>query len=382
MEAILKLRNLFGKSFVSACFALLTAVALQTQAQSVGVGFHLVDLPQGSSLVSNPFQSGSNLVSDLFTDVPDGFSVSKLIAGEWVANTWSAESSAWSAPGMTLTPGEGARVNSPEAYQWFTFGKPLVGMLNNFIPQGESVRGSRLAVNGLITTDLGFNPPAGTTVGGINLDGSAADPAIFTDGAWLPEEPSISVGQAVIINTPEPIDWVQDFPVEGIENPLSFTQEPSDLALTEGGTLTLSAEAAGAENIHYQWQLNGNDISGATESTLTIEAVAVADAGQYAVIASTTDASLRSAFAIVTIEPVVVEPTEGPTLSVSPNEDGRRVTIVITGNVGEVYTIEATDDFENWSRRASDLVNETGTVSHIERIAPRRHRLYRAFIQE
>ena len=382
MEAILKSRNLFGKSFLSACFALLTAAALQTQAQSVGVGFHLVDLPQGSSLVSNPFQSGSNLVSDLFTDVPDGFSVSKLIAGEWVVNTWSTESSTWSAPGMSLTPGEGARVDSPEAYQWFTFGKPLVGLLNNFVPQGESVRGSRLAVAGLITTDLGFNAPTGTTVGGINLDGTAADPAIFVDGAWLPEEPTISVGQAVIINSPEAVDWEQNFVVDGIENPLSFTQQPGDLALTEGGALMLSAEATGSENISYQWQLNGNDIPGATGSTLSIDPVAVADAGQYALLASTTDASLRSSFAVVTVEPVVVEPTEGPTLSVSPNEDGRRVTIVITGNVGEVYTIEATDDFENWSRRASDLVNETGAVSHIERIAPRRHRLYRAVIQE
>ncbi|MBT5926666.1 MAG: hypothetical protein HOH33_08620, partial [Verrucomicrobia bacterium] len=164
MEAILKLRNLFGKSFLSACVALLTATTLYTQAQSVGVGFHLVDLPQGSSLVSNPFQSGSNLVSDLFTDVPDGFSVSKLIAGEWIASAWSTGDSAWSSPSMSLTPGEGALVDSPEAYQWFTFGKPLVGLLNNFVPQGESARGSRLAVAGLISTDLGFNPANGTTV--------------------------------------------------------------------------------------------------------------------------------------------------------------------------------------------------------------------------
>ena len=58
MEAILNLRNLFGKSFSSACLALLTVGALNTKAQSVGVGFHLVDLPQGNSMVSNPFQSG------------------------------------------------------------------------------------------------------------------------------------------------------------------------------------------------------------------------------------------------------------------------------------------------------------------------------------
>ena len=89
----MKLRNLFGKSFSSACLALLTVGALNMKAQSVGVGFHLVDLPQGNSMVSNPFQSGSNLVSDLFTEAPDGFSVSKLVDGVWIANAWSADSS-------------------------------------------------------------------------------------------------------------------------------------------------------------------------------------------------------------------------------------------------------------------------------------------------
>ena len=87
----MKLRNLFGKSFSSACLALLTVGALNMKAQSVGVGFHLVDLPQGNSMVSNPFKSGSNLVSDLFTEVPDGFSVSKLVDGVWIANAFKKD---------------------------------------------------------------------------------------------------------------------------------------------------------------------------------------------------------------------------------------------------------------------------------------------------
>ena len=170
--------------------------------------------------------------------------------------------------------------------------------------------------------------------------------------------------------------------MEGINNPLSFTQHPSDQALTEGGALMLSAGAAGADSIAYQWQLDGNDIPGATGSTLTIDSVGVADAGQYSVLASTTDASLRSNFAVVTVEPIVIEPSTGPSLTVSLSEDGRLVNFTVTGTIGDVYTIEATEDFVNWSRRKSDLLNETGTVTHSERIAPRRHRIFRAFIQE
>jgi len=111
----LNYRNLFKKSLLIAGVASLTFATAELRAQSVGVGFNIIELPQGSSLVSNPFQMGSNLVSDLFMAVPDGFSVSKLIDGEWEASFWSADSSSWSVPNMSLSPGEGARVDSPEA---------------------------------------------------------------------------------------------------------------------------------------------------------------------------------------------------------------------------------------------------------------------------
>lgn len=382
MEAILNYRNLFKKSLLIAGVASLTFTTAELRGQSVGVGFNIIELPQGSSLVSNPFQMGSNLVSELFMAVPDGFSVSKMIDGEWEASVWSADSDSWSVPNMSLSPGEGARVDSPEAYQWFTTGKPLVGQLQNWIPAGDSARGSRLAVGGLISTDLGLTAPDGTTLFSLDENGTLVSVAVFTGGAWIPEEPSLDVGGAFVFNSPSAFEWGQELMVEGIENPLGFAQQPGDQSVTEGESVTLSAQASGADNVSYQWQKNGNDIPGATEASFTIESTVPGDAGQYAVVAFTADAALRSSFATVTVEADVVEPATQPSTALVITEAGL-ATVTITGTVGEVYTVQASTDLETWVNRATDLANEEGTVVFEERFSSRRPtRFYRVVVQE
>lgn len=382
MEAILNYRNMLGKSLLIAGIVGLTVASVDLRAQSVGVGFNIIELPQGSSLVSNPFQAGSNLVSDLFTAVPDGFSVSKMIDGEWQASVWSADSSSWSVPNMSLSPGEGARIDSPVAYQWFTTGKPLVGQLQNWIPEGDSARGSRLAVGGLVSTDLGLSAPDGTTLFNVDNDGNLVSVAVFTGGSWIPEEPNMSVGGAFVFSSPSAFEWGQELVVDGIENPLGFAQHPSDQTVTEGNSFTLSAQASGADNISYQWQKNGNDIAGAMSATFTIEAATLGAAGQYAVVASTPDAALRSSFASVTVEPVVVEPPTQPSTSIVITEAGQ-ASVTITGTVGEVYTVQASIDLVTWINRATDLVNEEGTVLFEERFSSRRPlRFFRVIVQE
>jgi hypothetical protein len=382
MEAILNYRNMLGKSLLIAGIMGLTAASADLRAQSVGIGFNIIELPQGSSLVSNPFQNGSNLVSDLFVAVPDGFSVSKMIDGGWQSNVWSADSSSWSVPNMSLSPGEGARIDSPSAYQWFTTGKPLVGQLQNWIPEGDSARGSRLALGGLVSTDLGLNAPDGTTLFNVDGDGNLVSVAVFTGGVWVPEEPSLSVGGAFVFSSPSAFEWGQELVVEGIENPLGFALHPSDQTVTEGDSVTLSAQASGADSITYQWQKNGNDIPGATNASFTIEAAGSGDAGQYSVVASTSDAALRSSFATVTVEPVVVEPSTQPSTAIVITEDGL-ASVTITGTVGELYTVQASTDLGTWVNRATDLANEEGTVVFEERFSNRRpSRFYRVIVQE
>ncbi len=365
--------------------ALLFASALAAQGQSVGVGFHLVELPQGSSLISNPFQSGSNLVSSLFSDVPDGFTVSKLMNSEWQGSVWSADSSSWSVPEMSLTPGEGARVDSPEPYQWFTSGKPLVGSLVNWVPAGDSVKASRLALAGLIESELGLQVPEGTTLSTIDGEGTLATLGVYLNAetGWLwtsGEEFSLDVGEAIIISSSSAFDWTQTFDVEGVENPLSLAQVPSEQTLVEGSPLLLEAVAEGADNLAYQWQKDGVDIPGAKSAVLSIESVALSDAGHYAVVASSGGSAVRSLPVSVSVEPKVVEPPASPTLTIAV--DGRLIEVTILGEVGQSYQLQGTEDFQTWFDRGGALVNENGTVTFRDRVSRGKGRYYRAIVLE
>ena len=365
--------------------ALLLASALASQGQSVGVGFHLVELPQGSSLISNPLQSGSNLVSSLFVDTPDGFTVSKLVNSEWQGSVWSADSASWSVPDMTLTPGEGARVDSPESYQWFTSGKPLVGSLVNWVPAGDSVKSSRLALAGLIESELGLQVPEGTTLSTMDGEGNLVTLGVYLNAetGWLwtsGEEFLLGVGEAIIITTSNAFDWTQTFDVEGVENPLSLTQVPSEQILVEGSPLIMEVLAEGADDIAFQWQKDGVDIPGASSSALSIESVAISDAGHYAVLASSGGSAIRSLPISVSVEPKVVEPPASPALTISV--DGRLIEVTIIGEVGQSYQLQGTEDFQTWFDRGGVLGNDNGTVSFRDRISRGKGRYYRAIVLE
>ena len=74
------------------------------------LGYVTLTVPSGYSLVANPLSNGGNRVSDIFPSAPSGSMLSKFNAmtGKWEANTFT---DAWSQPGMTLAPGEGAVFN-------------------------------------------------------------------------------------------------------------------------------------------------------------------------------------------------------------------------------------------------------------------------------
>ncbi|MDP6251853.1 MAG: immunoglobulin domain-containing protein, partial [Verrucomicrobiota bacterium] len=55
------------------------------------------------------------------------------------------------------------------------------------------------------------------------------------------------------------------------------------MTVVEGGSVNLSVTAGGALPLAYQWSRGGEDISGATQSTLTLTDVALSDAGDYRV---------------------------------------------------------------------------------------------------
>ena len=82
--------------------------------------------------------------------------------------------------------------------------------------------------------------------------------------------------------------------------PVIFAQ-PSSQSVVEGGNATFTVGVAGTIPFSYQWEFNGTNLSGATDSTLTVSNAQPANAGDYSVVVSNTVGSATSSNALLTV---------------------------------------------------------------------------------
>lgn len=86
--------------------------------------------------------------------------------------------------------------------------------------------------------------------------------------------------------------------------PPLITQPPASLTVTQGYAASLSVAATGTPAPAYQWRFGpdpGNDLPGATGSTLTLSDAQAADAGHYRVVVSNASGSVTSVVAILRV---------------------------------------------------------------------------------
>ncbi len=120
----------------------------------------------------------------------------------------------------------------------------------------------------------------------------------YRDGAL--DEDRYSLFWDWVISTGSLCDRV---PVDAVEDCPACTNPTPNLSLTtgtnpfcEGDTLQLTAGPNGATGtVTYNWFLDGNPISSGTSTTLTINGVTLADAGDYTVTITSTDCATESA---------------------------------------------------------------------------------------
>jgi alpha-tubulin suppressor-like RCC1 family protein len=79
--------------------------------------------------------------------------------------------------------------------------------------------------------------------------------------------------------------WVHSVALQHDNSPY-FLSQPSNQTLFSGATLLLNPAVAGVSPILFQWQLNGVDVAGATNRSLVLVNVQLADSGSYTLIAS------------------------------------------------------------------------------------------------
>ena len=76
--------------------------------------------------------------------------------------------------------------------------------------------------------------------------------------------------------------------------PPVILQQPLSLIVTQGQDASFTVAASGAEPLHYQWRLNGGNLSGATNPVLLLTGVTSSRAGAYSVAVSNPYGSTNS----------------------------------------------------------------------------------------
>jgi VCBS repeat-containing protein len=86
-----------------------------------------------------------------------------------------------------------------------------------------------------------------------------------------------------------------------VKVPVTITQQPQGQIVLQGTNVAFSVQATGTAPLAYQWQLNGVDLAGQTNTVLSVANVTPANSGDYTVVVSNPGGSTTSAKAILTV---------------------------------------------------------------------------------
>ncbi|MGD8452781.1 MAG: DUF1566 domain-containing protein [Phycisphaerae bacterium] len=193
---------------------------------------------------------------------------------------------------------------------------PAFGQATNEITAVDPDSGAQGTVNLLVTftldTDVPPAPPAGimpdsVTIGGMT-GSSVTHSSQYTITAVLnipgtepPGPQDVTIG----FTTPDgslTFSMAGGFTVTvGEDTPPTITQQPQSRRAPPGSSATFTVVAYGTEPLHYQWQKDAIDITGATDASYTINPVDWDDAGSYRCIVSNDFGTDTSDDAVLTV---------------------------------------------------------------------------------
>src|ERR1041385_4039347 len=153
----------------------------------------------------------------------------------------------------------------------------------------NGVEDGSLAVSGSLITTTQPLLIGGSVPGPWNFPGRVDELALYNRALSSAEIKDIfAAGSAGKCATPQPP---------------SITTQPADLTVTVGASASFSLGAAGSPPLNYQWSFNGTNLNGATASSLVLNNVQFADAGNYAVSVSNDFGGVTSSNALLTVNP-------------------------------------------------------------------------------
>ncbi len=180
---------------------------------------------------------------------------------------------------------------------------------------------------------------AGTELIGRNFSHSAsAYPSGFKIGL------SQSVGNS---GGTYPVDVAVDYVRLTVSYPPVILAQPTPQTVAPGSTASFNVGVAGLAPIYYQWSFNGTNLAGATNATLTLTNVQLANAGNYSVAITNSAGGTNSAPAALTvISPLVI--TQQPQSQTVPSYGSATFTVAATGTGAIGY---------QWQKNGTNLVD-------------------------
>ncbi|MCF8297349.1 MAG: immunoglobulin domain-containing protein [Saprospiraceae bacterium] len=135
-----------------------------------------------------------------------------------------------------------------------------------------------------------------------------------------------------------------------------ITLQPTAQTVCEGTLGNFSVSASITAN--YQWQKNGNDIPGATNSTLVIPAVALSDSGNYACIISNSYGSISSDTVKLTVRTL-------PTIASNPSYTSACIGSNTSFSISATGTEPISYQWYNLNGQLSGGTNSTYTINSV-----------------
>lgn len=222
-------------------------------------------------------------VGSVLEFAPEGTELRRFTGRTWITNVKGV--SGWSDPDMQLSLAEGYAVRCRQPTVLTTVGEFPEGNLKVMVPRGRHWRGSLAPQAGLLSSVLLFPAVPGLRV--FTATGLASEPELallaeYREQGWHPSEPVLSAGQALLFESPQTLIWSRQFFLNGTpQNPPSgFADQPDSSVVSSGEDATFTAVPHIA-GLQLQWQHNGVDLPGETNTTLTLTDVQREDAGSY-----------------------------------------------------------------------------------------------------
>jgi hypothetical protein len=141
--------------------------------------------------------------------------------------------------------------------------------------------------------------------------------------------------------------FTANVPIVIVDRPPQITSQPQSVTVNAGGNASFTVVATG-DALRYRWLKNDIEVSlstpGATNATLTLNAVTAAKAGDYKVRILNTGGAIFSDVAVLTVNAAVIPPV----LSGELLPEGR-FRVRLTGRAGVTYSLQGSFDYVGWT---------------------------------